>query len=497
MSWSFSDKSVEGRPITPRVMKVFAMAREEAEGCGHELIDDGHLLLGLLREREGVAGVVLRSFDIDADELRARFGIEGKRDKHGKLLPCAPIVKEVFELASAEAASWSHDFVGTEHVLLGILKVRGRATKCLVEMGVELEVVKEMIERLIAPGPTSKPAPSLFRRFLNSLGFNQPEPLPEGIEESMKLILTPRVRQVMGFARKLAAVRNQGLNEIHVLLGLCELGQGVAVNVVGRLGGDWNAIKERAQSALDKIPAATGPDKSPESVYLKAVMSVADKERLALCHTYLGTEHVFLGLIQAGGPAAEAIRHAGSDIETVRMVILQELDPNFSAGRTKDMWDSAFTDDPVVSQGNEFTPRVIKALQAAQEEARGLGLSKVGALQVLAGLLTLGDGVAVNMLHRQGVTLERVRKEIKPARETRAPEDVPVTLPYSLNAHELLGLAHQEAKKVQHTFTGAEHLLLAILQSEAGSLADFFKDAGVDRERMKAAVMEELKGSGV
>jgi ATP-dependent Clp protease ATP-binding subunit ClpC len=106
----------------------------------------------------------------------------------------------------------------------------------------------------------------------------------------------------------------------------------------------------------------------------------------------------------------------------------------------------------------------------------------------------LGNGVAVHILQRYGVTGERVQAEIKMACPSRgAWEEVAVHIPYTVAAFEVLAAAHQEAKKVQHTFTGAEHLLLAILQSEATSVSDFFKGVKVDRERMRAVVMEEME----
>ncbi len=497
MDWSFSPKpKLKVETFTPRAIKVVRAACHEAESRGHAQVGDVHLLLGLFESRESAACAVLRNLDLDPDEIKIRFAADLTPDKHGKHPPFAPIAVQVIELASAEAARLKHSFVGTEHILLGILKARGRATQWLEELGVIPEVIRDVIEERIGPNLATEPKPGLFRRFLHAFTSTRPEPLPlpAGIQESMELDFTPRARQVMALARKLAKEKQHRLDDIHLLLGLCELGQGVAVNVVTRLGGDWSAIKERVLAALGEIPGETGAEKMPDAVNLKKVFLLADRERRALNHTYLGTEHIFLGLLQAGGPAAAAICHADFDIETVRMTILQELDPNFSEGPAV-LSDEATTDEPIPAQGNVFTPRVMKALAAAQTESRKQGLASVGALQLLAGLLTLGDGVAVNVLQRRGVTLERVRTEIKKVCRPGGTSSPLGSILYTVAAHDILSFAHQEARKMNYTLTGAEHLLLAILRSDSTSLSDFFKDASVDREALIEIVLKEINGN--
>lgn len=488
--------------FTPRAIKAVTQARREATNHGHAGVNDLHLLLGLFdSEHETVASLVLKKFQVVPEELKKTFATGPRPTLHGNNLPFTTIGGQVINLAFAEAARLNHHFVGTEHLLLGILLADGQATQWLRTSGVNPEDLRNVILQEIPAGITAdlnEPSPpgqtpGFIGRFLNL--FSRPwPPMPAGIQESMELDFTPRARQVMALARKLAQEKQYRLDDIHLLLGLCELGQGVAVNVMTRLGGDWSAIKERTLAALGEIPGETGAEKLPDTDNLKKVFLLADRERRALNHTYLGTEHIFLGLLQAGGPAAAAICHADFDIETVRMAILQELDPNFSEGPAV-LSDEATTDEPIPAQGNVFTPRVMKALAAAQTESRKQGLASVGALQLLAGLLNLGDGVAVNVLQRRGVTLEHVQTVIRQVCPSGEPVKTSVSIPYTVAAHDILSFAHQEARKMNYTLTGAEHLLLAILKSDTNSLFDFFKDAGVDREALIEIVLKEINGN--
>ncbi|HEY1173632.1 MAG TPA: Clp protease N-terminal domain-containing protein [Verrucomicrobiae bacterium] len=479
--------------FTPRAKTVLASARHEAESRGHAEISDVHLFLGLFESGDGAAHAVLKDFSIDPDGLKLIFASDLNPADNRKEISYAPIAQQILDLASAEAASLRHDFVGTEHLLLGILKTKGQVTKWFDEIGVKPENISnrllEQIPTGFASGPNESESPGWVRRILNL--FTQPKSgsFPDDID------FTPRARQVLSLARAEAQRRGQAIDDLHLLFGLCQLGQGVAVNVMQHLGGDWGEIEKKIIAALDEIPRQPDATVLPEGPRLKTVFAVGHQEQKALYHTYFGTEHVFLGLLQAGGPAAKIICSTELDIKQVREAILRELDPNFSAGPAEDMWDRTFTNEPINAHGNEFSPRVLKALQAAQTESRTVALSTVGTLQVLAGLMTLGSGVAVQVMHRQGLTLELVRNEITAIYQDKVSPESTAPIPYTLNAHAMLEAAHQEAKKAGFSFTGAEHLLLAILRSDAVSLVDFFNKTKIDCEKVTAILLKELKDS--
>src|SRR5437667_3204215 len=144
---------------------------------------------------------------------------------------------------------------------------------------------------------------------------------------------TPRAQQVLALARKEADRFNHNyVGTEHLLLGLIKLGQGVAVNVLQKMGLDLETVRMEVEKQV-----GTGPDQKvigniPYTPRVKKVLALASKEAKALNHTYVGTEHILLGLLREGdGVAARVLKNLDVDIEQTRQEILKELDPNFQA----------------------------------------------------------------------------------------------------------------------------------------------------------------------
>jgi len=142
---------------------------------------------------------------------------------------------------------------------------------------------------------------------------------------------TPRAQQVLALARTEAdRLKHTFVGTEHLLLGLIKLGQGVAVNVIQKMGLDFETVSAEVEKYV-----GTGQDRkmlgnSPYTPRVKKVLALAAKEAKALNHTYVGTEHILLGLLREGdGVAAKVLQNLGIDIEKCRQEILKELDPNF------------------------------------------------------------------------------------------------------------------------------------------------------------------------
>src|SRR5438093_409669 len=149
---------------------------------------------------------------------------------------------------------------------------------------------------------------------------------------------TPRAQQVLALARKEADRFNHNfVGTEHLLLGLIKLGQGVAVNVLQKLGLDLETVRMEVEKQV-----GTGPDQKmvgniPYTPRVKRVLALAAKEAKALNHTYIGTEHILLGLLREGdGVAPRVLKSLRVDTEVTRQYVLKELDPNFqTASETK------------------------------------------------------------------------------------------------------------------------------------------------------------------
>jgi hypothetical protein len=153
--------------FTERARQVVVLAQDEARALKHNYIGTEHILLGLLREDEGLAARVLESLDITVEEVRAQVArIVGQGDEvtTGQI-PFTPEAKKTLELALREALSLGHNYIGTEHLLLGLMRENeGVAVRILLDFDVDAEKVRNEVIRLLS-GPSRRtadeePAPS-------------------------------------------------------------------------------------------------------------------------------------------------------------------------------------------------------------------------------------------------------------------------------------------------------------------------------------------------
>ncbi len=143
---------------------------------------------------------------------------------------------------------------------------------------------------------------------------------------------TPRAQQVLALARKEAdRFHHNYVGTEHLLLGLINLGQGVAVNVLQKMGLDLQTVRTAVEKQVGTGPESKPSGNIPYTPRVKKVLALAGKEAKALNHSYVGTEHILLGLLREGeGVAARVLKSLDVDIERCRNEILAELDPNFS-----------------------------------------------------------------------------------------------------------------------------------------------------------------------
>ena len=143
---------------------------------------------------------------------------------------------------------------------------------------------------------------------------------------------TPRAQQVLALARKEADRFNHSyVGTEHLLLGLIKLGQGVAVNVLERMGLELEAVRMEVEKEVGSGPPQKASGNIPYTPRVKKVLALANKEAKALNHSYVGTEHLLLGLLREGeGVAARVLKRLDVDIQRTRNEILAEIDPNFS-----------------------------------------------------------------------------------------------------------------------------------------------------------------------
>src|SRR6056300_144109 len=149
---------------------------------------------------------------------------------------------------------------------------------------------------------------------------------------------TPRAQQVLALARKEAdRFHHNYIGTEHLLLGLINLGQGVAVNVLQKMGLDLDTVRQAVDEQVGLGPEAKPSGNIPYTPRVKKVLALAGKEAKSLNHSYVGTEHILLGLLREGeGVAARVLKSLDVDVDRCRNEILSELDPNFASSEEKE-----------------------------------------------------------------------------------------------------------------------------------------------------------------
>ena len=229
-------------PQTPRTKNAIQFAAEEANQFRHDYIGTEHLLLGLLREREGVAAQVLLDLGLTLAEVRGRtLQLLGWPISVGEN-ETAPVAKEkrldrmadktraALQLAHREAERLNHNYVGTEHILLGVVRQKQNlAVAILNELGVEAQHIIDEIEASLPRRPESPPRAGESRQ-------------------------TPRAKRAIDLAIDEAkSLDNDYIGTEHLLLGLLREGEGLAGQVLAKLGVTLEKSREGLAAIMNSV----------------------------------------------------------------------------------------------------------------------------------------------------------------------------------------------------------------------------------------------------
>ena len=293
---------MSGFNFTERVRRTLARAREDAVQMHHEYVGTEHLLLAIARESDGISAAVLQNLGADRDAIIAKVDHVVQRGSEqrstGPDLPYTSRAKKVLELAMAEARMMQHNYVGTEHLLLGLLaEQKGIAAQVLVDSGVTLEKARAETlallgksgERRTAPDSSAAVPHAATPGYVRSRG-------PYGV--ALVDDFTGRARDTLRAAYAEAASRDSDAVELsHVLLALAVREDGMAAVLLDQVAGS----RQRVAVALT--------ERLPEPVHQPAGRSLqlaADTQRAldqALLeaskdgHRRAGTQHLLLAVL--------------------------------------------------------------------------------------------------------------------------------------------------------------------------------------------------------
>ena len=227
--------------------------------------------------------------------------------------------------------------------------------------------------------------------------------------------LTPRAQQALALSKRVAIeLGADAVGTEHLLIGIIQLGQGVAVNALLRMGVDFVAIRNEVEKNIDKEKSKKIDDNISHTPRLKKVIALAGKEAKNLNHSYVGTEHLLLGILQDDeGKAGSILRNLDIDVDTCRKEVLAEIDPNFESdnfetamagGETKESRTSSKTPalksfgkelvelakkgklDPVIGRSKEISRMIQILCRRTKNNPILIGEAGVGKTAIVEGL---------------------------------------------------------------------------------------------------------------
>jgi ATP-dependent Clp protease ATP-binding subunit ClpA len=369
--------------FTERARKVLSLAQEEAQRFQHNYIGTEHLLLGLVREGEGVAAQVLGKLGVELNKVRGSVEFiigRGDRIVLGEI-GLTPRAKKVIELAVDEARHLNHHYIGTEHLLLGMVREgQGIAAGVLESLGVNLEKVRTQTIQVLG---------------LSGVSHKMQEPRAENVPQLMLELLKEAQNVLVSVTLEKEQALQQKEYERAAELGKREKKIRESIR---KLETFWHLQPRLAQKdyTLAEIQIVENEDFDICTVQLLRVLSRSQEEAQYFKHNYIGTEHLLLALIrESKGVATEVFDILEIDTNEVRETIEGIIDGG----------------DRMISDEIAFTPRAIRVIELAKVKAKSMNHHYVGIEHLLLGLVLEEEGIAAGVLQRRGATLERVQSE--------------------------------------------------------------------------------------
>ena len=429
-----------------RAKRVLALAQDEAIRFNHNYIGTEHLLLGLVREGEGVGARVLDSLGVELSKVRSavEFMIgRGASTTTPTEIVLHPRARKIIELALDEARQLGHSHVGTEHLLLGLVREgEGIASGVLEGLGVSLEKVRQdVIATLGRSGGSSgssgsyvtiRHGPDPRGSLIDAAGKKRDwycedvlsgklkvhvihedelvvafeHPYPEYVAHAV-VIPKKHVASLMADDAADPALLNAMIRAVQAVarsVGLHEQGFRIEANA-GAPGVTphmhWHVIgpglppQRRAvpgPSAPEVVAARTSPvvpttrGRGPFDSFTdlaKRVLALAQDEAVRMRHTWLGTEHLLLGAIRGSTPVAEILHGAGLDLQSARSAVREIVPPGAEGAEI-----SVIT----------LTPRVKRVIELATGQSYGTPGRRIEPEHLLVALIDEGGGVAAGIL---------------------------------------------------------------------------------------------------
>jgi ATP-dependent Clp protease ATP-binding subunit ClpA len=314
--------------FTERARRVVFFAQEEATQLGQKAVGDEHLLLGLIREDDTLAVRILRGLGVNPLSLRTevmRQVTYGPGDWKGDM-QLTPTAKRVIDLAYEETKELQNDYIGTSHLLLGLLRAQdGLVGRLLAETGVSADRVRDEIRKAQAEAEATRRSRSeALDISVAGLTAAAAGATPEQSTEPDPLFprLNGPARMAIFFAG-VEATRRQGhyVGPEHLLLALLRDEPSVTARVLDGLGVSRDRLHSEVERQIARGPGYSGQELqfTPRA---KRTLDLAFQEARLAQHRFTGTGHLLLGLLAEGdGLAARLLAQSGADLTRARRLV--------------------------------------------------------------------------------------------------------------------------------------------------------------------------------
>lgn len=312
--------------FTERARLVMVYAKDEAVRHGSSHAATEHFLLGLIGEQESIAAMVIRNLGCDPELLRAELEKLMPREASGLKtndIMLSPSGKRAIEYAKQEAQNLSQNYIGTEHLLLGVLRENeGIAARVLQIHGID--IVKARYEVLRLLGGSSQ---------VESNNKTEEETVDETVEAEVNLPGRLTAGAWLGVQRaRFAAIQcgSRSIGTLHLTFGLIVEDSGVLAGILKNTECCLDDVREMILDLIQLKDDERYFRETPLSTSCRRVVQHAEQEAAAMSHRHIGIEHLFLGILcEKESAASKLLALKGLAIEKVR----EEISRLYDAGR--------------------------------------------------------------------------------------------------------------------------------------------------------------------
>ena len=467
------------------------LAQEESRRLGHNFVGTEQLLLGLIHEGTGIAAKALKSMGINLKDTRVQVEkIIGRGSGFVTVeIPFTPRAKRVLELSWDEARQLGHNYIATEHLLLGIIREgEGVAHEVLKILAVDLDKLRIQVISLIEKSGAISSDQALKLRTFPFESKGEMPPLDK---------LSDSVLRAIVFARE--ETRRLGHKEVlpeMIFLGLIAEENSLAARSMKEGGVTLETARADVEKAIGRGSGLI-PVNSPFSEQTRELLKMAWDTTRGFSQDTLTSEHMLFALLRLDGRKGEgALRKYGTGAAKLMFNLTKEFrKAPMGLTTVTELTDPDSSQETLPDPLSRFTQKAVEVMMFAQEESRLLGHNFVGTETILLGLLRENTGIGGIALKSQGVNLEKARIEVEKI-IGRGSGFVAVEIPFTPRAKRSIGYAWDEARFLGHTSIGTEHLLLGLLREGEGVAARVLEILGVSNADLRKKILEQLKEGG-